>query len=518
RGADPARHRGRRRRNRRLPDADGEGPGHRSGAAVPAHPHFRRRHRRQPARPPGRARRRSAGRRPEAAARRHASGAAAAAGRRRHLRAQAGKGRGAPGLEPAGPGPGPACARLLALAGGRGGTGRRTPAHPRRPRPGRSRRRRARQHRRRRPRRHRRGLRRRPAAPAEGAARRRPPGQRRRLPQRPPGPEDGMSAEAGSPLRAAAARVLAAVLGQGRSLRAELAAALPRWPDPRDRALLEAICFQALRHRRRYEYVLEAWMQRPLPPREQLVHCLLLAGLAQLDALKLPGHAAVAATAGAARALGRPQMVGLVNALLRRAAREAWPVCDAPAIALSHPDWLVAALQADWPGHWQDILAANNAAAPMWLRRRPRHGDVATLSSALEQAGIAGETDPALPGALRLDTPVPVQRIPGWADGSASVQDGSAQLAVLALAPRPGERVLDACAAPGGKAAHIAECLQGEGELLALDQDVRRLARVDETLARLGLAAGNVSTRAADAGDTRAWWDGRPFDAILLDA
>lgn len=327
-----------------------------------------------------------------------------------------------------------------------------------------------------------------------------------------------MSAEAGSPLRAAAARVLAAVLGQGRSLRAELAAALPRWPDPRDRALLEAICFQALRHRRRYEYVLEAWMQRPLPPREQLVHCLLLAGLAQLDALKLPGHAAVAATAGAARALGRPQMVGLVNALLRRAAREAWPVCDAPAIALSHPDWLVAALQADWPGHWQDILAANNAAAPMWLRPRPRHGDVATLSSALEQAGIACETDPALPGALRLDTPVPVQRIPGWADGSASVQDGSAQLAVLALAPRSGERVLDACAAPGGKAAHIAECLQGEGELLALDQDVRRLARVDETLARLGLAAGNVSTRAADAGDTRAWWDGRPFDAILLDA
>src|SRR5690606_25632044 len=154
----------------------------------------------------------------------------------------------------------------------------------------------------------------------------------------------------------------------------------------------------------------------------------------------------------------------------------------------------------------------------MWLRANTCRTDVASLAMRLREAGIACETEPSLPDALRLDTPVPVQRIPGWAGGSASVQDGSAQLAVLALAPRPGERVLDACAAPGGKAAHIAECLQGEGELLALDQDVRRLARVDETLARLGLAAGNVSTRAADAGDTRAWWAGRPFDAILLDA
>lgn len=327
-----------------------------------------------------------------------------------------------------------------------------------------------------------------------------------------------MSAEAGSPLRAAAARVLAAVLGQGRSLRAELAAALPRWPDPRDRALLEAICFQALRHRRRYEFVLGRWMQRPLPARESAVHGLLLAGMAQLDALELPGHAAVAATAGAARSLGRASMVGLVNALLRRAARESWPESADPAITHSHPDWLAAALRQDWPRHWQAILAANNDSAPMWLRANTCRTDVASLAMRLREAGIACETEPSLPDALRLDTPVPVQRIPGWAGGSASVQDGSAQLAVLALAPRPGERVLDACAAPGGKAAHIAECLQGEGELLALDQDVRRLARVDETLARLGLAAGNVSTRAADAGDTRAWWDGRPFDAILLDA
>ena len=327
-----------------------------------------------------------------------------------------------------------------------------------------------------------------------------------------------MNAGAGSPLRAAAARVLAAVLGQGRSLKAELAATLPRWPDPRDRALIEAICFQALRHRRRYEFVLQRWMQRPLPARERLVHCLLLAGLAQLEALRLPGHAAVASSAGAARALGRAPMVGLVNALLRRAAREPWPESDDPAVVHSHPDWLLGALQADWPEHWQAILAANNEAAPMWLRLNPGHGTATGLVAELAEAGIASAVVPGLSDALRLDVPVAVARIPGWAEGRASVQDGSAQLAVAALAPRPGERVLDACAAPGGKAAQIAGLLQGRGELLALDRDARRLARLEETLARLGLASAAVQVRAADAGTPAAWWDGRPFDAILLDA
>src|SRR5690606_16776652 len=133
-------------------------------------------------------------------------------------------------------------------------------------------------------------------------------------------------------------------------------------------------------------------------------------------------------------------------------------------------------------------------------------------------AGIASAVVPGLSDALRLDVPVAVARIPGWAEGRASVQDGSAQLAVAALAPRPGERVLDACAAPGGKAAQIAGLLQGRGELLALDRDARRLARLEETLARLGLASAAVQVRAADAGTPAAWWDGRPFDAILLDA
>lgn len=323
-----------------------------------------------------------------------------------------------------------------------------------------------------------------------------------------------MSGGAGSAQRADAARIIAAVLGEGRSLKAALAAHLPAWRDPRDRALVEALCFEAIRHRRRYEHALSAWLARPLPARETTVRTLLLAGLAQLDVLKLPAHAAVAATAGAARALGRPALVGLVNAVLRRALREPWPATDDPGIATSHPDWLVAALRADWPDEAAAVLAANNRSAPLWLRANPRVGDAATLAAALAAAGIGAAIVDALPQALRLDAPVPVERIPGWAAGAASVQDGAAQLAVLALDPRPGERVLDACAAPGGKAAQIAETLGGRGHLVAMDRDAQRLARLPATLARLGLDPSSAELRAGDA----AGVDGAPFDAILLDA
>ena len=326
-----------------------------------------------------------------------------------------------------------------------------------------------------------------------------------------------MNAPAGTALRARAARVLATVLFEGRSLKAVLGQHLPEVADPRDRALLEAICFDALRHRRRYDFALSQWLAKPLATRDKAIQCLLLAGLAQTHGLGLPPHAAVAATAGAARELGRPGLVGLVNALLRRALREPMPASDDPAVATSHPDWLVAALRVDWPDHVDAILTANNRPAPLWLRANPRRNSATELRAALAEAGLAAELPPGMPGAVRLDDPVPVERLPGWAEGRMSVQDGAAQNAVLALDPQPGERVLDACAAPGGKTAQIAERL-AEGELLALDVDARRLDKVDQWLARLDLASPRVRTAVADAGDPGAWWDGRPFDAILLDA
>lgn len=322
----------------------------------------------------------------------------------------------------------------------------------------------------------------------------------------------------GSALRAEAARALQAVLVEGRSLKAVLGRLLPGHADPRDRALLEAICFDALRHRRRYEFALSQWLARPLARRDQAVHYLLVAGLAQLNGLGLAPHAAVGATAEAARDLGRAGLVGLVNALLRRASREPLPESPAPAIACSHPEWLVARLQADWPAQAAAILAANNQPAPLWLRANPRQGSAESLQAALRDAGLGAERVPSVPGALRLDAPVPVEALPGWAGGALSVQDGAAQLAVLALDPRPGERVLDACAAPGGKAAQVAAALGADGELLALDVDARRLDKVAKLLRHLHLDGPGLLLRVADAGAPEDWWDGRPFDAILLDA
>jgi len=321
----------------------------------------------------------------------------------------------------------------------------------------------------------------------------------------------------GAALRARAARVLASVLGDGRSLKAMLGQALPALPDSRDRALLEAICFGALRHRRRYEFALSQWLAKPLASRDYPVHCLLLVGLAQMDALGLPAHAAVGATAEATRDLGREPLVGLVNALLRRASREPLPASPDPAVAASHPDWLVQALHEDWPADVEAILEANNLAAPLWLRANRRQGSADLALSSLRDEGLEAELSRLVEGAIRLDDPVPVERLPGWREGALSVQDGAAQLAVQALAPQPGERVLDACAAPGGKTAQIAEAL-GEGELLALDIEARRLQQVVQHLDRLGLASPQIHTAVADAADTAAWWDGRPFDAILLDA
>lgn len=320
----------------------------------------------------------------------------------------------------------------------------------------------------------------------------------------------------GARVRAMAATVIHEVLHEGRSLKALLARDLGRLADPRDRALMESICFETLRWRRRYEHALDTWLARPLPARDAPVHALLLAGLAQLDALGLPAHAALAATAEAARELRRPALVGLVNAVLRRATREPLPDSGEEAVRVSHPDWLLARLRDDWGGQCDAIVAANNRQAPMWLRvNRGRHSTAEALA-ALAAAGIAGQASPLHAAAIVLDAAVPAHRLPGFDRGEVSVQDGAAQLAVEAMDLASGAHVLDACAAPGGKTAQLLE-QHDTITLDALDVDERRLARVASTLARLPLA-DRARLRAADAADPGTWFDGRAYDAILLDA
>lgn len=319
---------------------------------------------------------------------------------------------------------------------------------------------------------------------------------------------------AGAQPRAMAARVLDAVLHHGRSMKAELAASLPQLPDPRDRALVEAICFAVLRQPLRFENALEAWMPRPLSRRDGELRALLYAGLAQLDPLQLPAHAALAATVEATRVLGCKHQAGLVNALLRRAQRDGLPPGDP---RHSHwPSWLRGKLGKDWPEHYDAILAHSAIAPPMWLRVNTARGSRDDYRARLAEAGIEAVAADGADAALRLDEALPVATLPGFGDGAVSIQGLSAQLVADALAPPPGARVLDACAAPGGKSAHLLE-RDPRLALTALDIDAQRLRRVGTGLARLGLAE-RARLQVADAARPGDWWDGVPFDAVLLDA
>ncbi len=326
------------------------------------------------------------------------------------------------------------------------------------------------------------------------------------------------AAPAGAATRAAAAQALVRVHFGGESLRAVLPTLGSSLRDSRDRALAEACVFAACRGRYRYEALLACLLQQPLPRREQPVHALLAVGLAQLDALQMPPHAVVDACVGATRLLGRPRYAGLVNACLRRFLREQdaliAAVCQRDDVRLNHPPWLIDALRAAWGERADDVMLAAARPPPLWLRVNRRKVAPADYIEALRRAQFEVRADPDLPNALCLPQPPAARSLPGWEEGWASVQDGAAQRAALALAVEPGMRVLDACAAPGGKTAALLEACD-DLDLLALDADQKRLSRMQPGLQRLGLHA---QLRCADAAMPESWWDGRPFERILLDA
>ena len=222
-----------------------------------------------------------------------------------------------------------------------------------------------------------------------------------------------------------------------------------------------------------------------------------------------------------------PAAAGFINAVLRRFVREkdgiATAVRHSPLGAYNHPLWWIERVKRDWPQDWQNLLTAANQRPPMTLRVNVRRGTGQAYVQRLAGLGRSAQLldDPALGGqAVVLDQPCPVQQLHGFAEGEVSVQDGAAQRAARLLIGeglRPNARVLDACAAPGGKTAHLLEL--ADIDLLALDSDPLRLARVQDTLNRLRFPPGTrAELKAADARDPKAWWDGRPFDAILLDA
>lgn len=323
---------------------------------------------------------------------------------------------------------------------------------------------------------------------------------------------------AGAALRAEAARCNARVVSGGSSLAALDTDAGDS--SPRDRSLLKAMLAGSLRWHHRFQWLLGHLLDRPLKRRDEELAALIRIGLTQLEVLRVPDHAAVSATVAASGLLGLSHARGLVNAVLRRYLREREALAEAVAKhevpRFSHPEWLIAALRQDWPEDYASILDANNVLPPLWLRvNRRRIGRDAYLES-LGKAGIEASAGAApLGDAVLVAEPCPVEALPGFGDGLVSVQDAAAQRAADLIGLRPGLRVLDACAAPGGKTAHMLERCDGLAELVALESDTQRLEQVRDNLRRLGLDATLV---AGDAAAPEGWFYGRPFDRVLVDA
>jgi len=314
-----------------------------------------------------------------------------------------------------------------------------------------------------------------------------------------------------------AQRIAAAVLGRvldGRSLDAELAAAWRRHAglDMRARATVQDLAYGTLRLLARFEALLDALLEKPL--KDARLRSLLLVALYQLEGTRAAPHAIVDHAVRACGTLGVSSAKGLVNAVLRNFLRRRTElegrVQRLEAARFCYAQWWIDRLRAQYPGRYAQALEAGNRRPPLALRVNRRRADTAGYLEQLARQDIRGEACGA--SAVILDKALPAERIPGLSDGLVSVQDPAAQLAAPLLDLEDGMRVLDACAAPGGKAAHALEL--ADVELTALDRDGARLERVRANLSRLGLSARVIC---GDACAPAQWWDGVPYQRILLD-
>jgi len=285
-----------------------------------------------------------------------------------------------------------------------------------------------------------------------------------------------------------------------------------------ERALIQEMTYGAIRWHFQLTLLTRDLLNKPLAAKDSDLDALLHVGLYQLLYMRVVPHAVVNETVTATTVLGKEWARGLINAVLRRALRELETIrrriASDDRLALATPDWLLARLQAAYPEDWREIAEAGNARAPLTLRVHAGPAGRAAAIEKLAAGGFMALAVDAVDSALSLVTPSPVEALPGFREGELSVQDAAAQLAAPLLDAQDGQRVLDACAAPGGKAAHLLEHTPGI-RLVALDIDRSRLARIRENFSRLGVQGeilqGNAATPAP-------WWDGQPFDRILLDA
>jgi len=315
--------------------------------------------------------------------------------------------------------------------------------------------------------------------------------------------------------RSLAAKALRQVTAEGASLTAALDSVLPSIPQANDRAFVQALCFGVTRWYFRLDFILRQLATKPI--RDEEIRLLALLGLYQLEYSRVKPHAAVAETVEAAG--GKTWAKPLLNGVLRNFQRERerlLALADShETAAFSHPAWLIGKIRKSWPEDCAAILDRANLPPPMSLRVNLSQGGREAYLETLKAAEIPASPCRHANSGIILDNPVGVEHLPGFGQGRVSVQDESAQLAADLLDLQAGQRVLDVCAAPGGKTLHILESQPNLAEVVALDIAPDRLGRITENLARVGFTA---TVKAGDAANPSAWWDGKPFDRILLDA
>jgi 16S rRNA (cytosine967-C5)-methyltransferase len=317
-------------------------------------------------------------------------------------------------------------------------------------------------------------------------------------------------------LRSIAAKAINQVLEHGQSLSSVIPELQHKVSD-KDKALLQELCFGVMRVLPQLEWFISQLMEKPLKGKQRIFHYLIMVGMYQLIYTRIPAHAALAETVNGAISLKRPQLKGLINGVLRQFQRQHQELVEQVSNNTNHhlhPKWLLTRIQKAYPQNWQNTIDANNQKPPMWLRVNQLHHTADQYFALLQEANIAAELDAVHPTAVRLLNPCSVNALPGFDKGWVTIQDRSAQGCAELLMPCDEEKILDLCAAPGGKTTHILE-IAPKSTVLAVDIDEQRIKRVEENLQRLNLHA---TIKIGDGRFPHKWAAGEQFDRILLDA
>jgi len=323
-------------------------------------------------------------------------------------------------------------------------------------------------------------------------------------------------------LRAISATIISKTILENKKLSQVLSTQQENQPDL-NWSWIKQACFGTLRHLNQLQLIVHYLIPKPLPKKNHDLFCLILVGLYQLEYMNTPAYASVNETVAATKIIGKTWAKGLCNKVLRRYSKQRDKIHqhfkDNLEFKYSHPLWLIEEIAAAWPDYWQDILLNNNTQAPLFLRVNKQHTSKNDYLALLRQQDIAFHSnDDDNDDSVRLDSALPVNDIPGFTDGLVSVQDKSGQRIVSLLNLQPGQKVLDACAAPGSKTCHILESEPSLSKLIAVDINADRLLSIKQNLIRLKLPSHTFRLTLADATHTKEWWDGELFDCILLDA